>query len=77
MEQLAIIKDVNVGIRDVGYPICWFSVEMIAGGALIVITIKEMEKILKDHSIYKLQDLNNKPCIVETNGNIVKFLRVK
>jgi hypothetical protein len=76
-EQLAIIKDINVGVRDFDYPICWFTVEIINGAALQILSIAEMEKIIKDSQCYTLKDLNGKPCIVEVDGNSVKFKSIK
>lgn len=76
-EELAVIKDIQVGMRDAGSPICWFSVEVLYGTSLQVISIKEMEELIKSSECYKLSDLNGKLCIVETDGYKVKFKRLR
>lgn len=76
-EQLAIIKDIHIGIRDTNHCICWFTVEILSGGALLILSIEEIQRIIEKHSIYKLEDLNNKPCVVEINNGLVKFKRLQ
>lgn len=75
-EELAIIKDIHIGVRDIGKCICWFTVDILSGGALQVITVDEICNEMNRCSIYKLEDLNGKPCIVSRNGNLIKFKKL-
>lgn len=76
-EELAIIKDVHIGVRDTDSCICWFTVELLSGASLQIISIDQLRKLINRHHIYKLEDLNNKPCIVSIDGNLVKFVDLK
>lgn len=76
-EELGIINNINVGMRDCSYPICFFQVDCLGGSSLQIISIEEMTKLIQDSYCYKLSDLNGKPCIVETDGWQTKFLRIK
>jgi hypothetical protein len=78
MRQLGIIKDINVGVRDVSKPICWFTVDILSGSSLQIISISAMVDLLERHSVYKLQNLNNKPCEVEVKDDrTVQFIDLK
>jgi hypothetical protein len=77
MEELGIIKGINVGMRDAYSPICWFSVDTLSGGSLQVLSIEEMAKLIEKHNIYKLSDLNDKPCIMKREGSIMTFIGLK
>ena len=72
-EELGIVKDIHIGIRDTNSCICWFTVDTLHGTSLQIIPIhricEEMERLF----IYKLEDLNNKPCIVYIEGGFMKF----
>ena len=75
-ERMAIMKDVGFGLRDVGQPCLWFTTyidEHMA--ALQVLRGKEIEKILVDSNSYDVKELEGKPCWVQIDGNIIKFLR--
>jgi hypothetical protein len=76
-EQLGIISDIHIGVRDLNKTICWFNVDILYGTSLQIISIEEISKILTDNHIYKLDDLNSKPCIVEVDINLCKFKRLK
>lgn len=73
-EVLGIIKDINVGLRDVGYPIIWFTVESLNGHSLQV--IKDIPKFIKETDCYKLSDLNGKPCVMLEDGCVSDFVRI-
>jgi hypothetical protein len=75
-EEMAIISDIHVGIRDTNQVICWFTVTMIGSGSLQIISIQEMVDLMQREGIYKLEDVNGKPCIVETDSGMCKFKRL-
>ena len=75
-EQLAVISEVGVGLRDVGHPILWFdSLVSEATGALQIFDWGEAYTLLQDYGVYDVYKLNGKHCWVEVNGNNIKFLR--
>ena len=76
-EEMAIIKDVGFGCRDVGYPVLWFTVCLVDGGAALqIFSMKETEKIITDSGVYDIEDLEGKPCLVINDDNIVRFVKV-
>lgn len=76
-EELGIIKDIHVGLRDCNAVVCFFMVECLTGLSLQIVTTDKMKEMITDASIYKLEDLNNHPCIVDVDDPIVKFKKVK
>ena len=74
MKELAIIKDINIGMRDYHKPIIWFTTESLSGCALQV--IEDIEDFIRKADCHTLSDLNGKPCIVETTGLSCKFVEV-
>ena len=76
-EELGIISNIHVGIRDTNSCVCWFTVELLNGCALQVISLEVLKEIINKHQIYKLEDLNNKHCIVEITNGLVKFKGLK
>lgn len=77
MEELAIIKDINTGIRDTNQAICWFTIEALSGSSLQIISIEQMVKLINESQCYKLSDLNNKPCIVTVKDRMMIFKKMK
>jgi len=78
-KELAIMTEPKYGMRDMGSPAFWFSVSFgadLMGGALIVLSIKEMGKAIKDAAIYELKNLNNHPCQIEVENNCVNFVKI-
>lgn len=74
-EQVAIIRNVGIGSRDVGTPVLWFDVYTSEGtGALQVLSWNEAYKVLT--GIHEVRDLEGKPCWVEREGNRVTFIRL-
>lgn len=78
--ELAVIKDVGVGSRDVGKPVLWFTVEMLHGASLQVFDIESetAHKILG--AVYDVSKLEGRPCEVETRGaagSTVTFVGLK
>ena len=74
-EQMAIIKGVGIGIRDVGRPVLWFEVNsMDGGGALQVFGWEEAAEIIKAYGIYEVHSLNGKPCRVEVGDGMMRYI---
>lgn len=73
-KQLAIIKDVGYGCRDVGYPVLFFS-SMLSecGGALQVLSGEEAEKLIREYGCYDIKDMEGKPIWVTVAGGIIKI----
>lgn len=75
-EQLAIIKDVGIGMRDVGRPVLWWTVYVgDNAGALHVFDWEEANAIITAYGVENVQDLNGKPCWVEVDSNKITFKR--
>ena len=76
MEQLAIIKNVGFGNKDVGHPVLFFN-SMVAEstGALQIIDGKEALDFIESYGVYDVKDLEGKPVWIERNGNIIKITR--
>ena len=77
IEELAILKDIHIGVRDTNHPCCYFIVDTLNGSASQIISIEECVKLIKDTLCYKLEDLNNKPCIVNRKDNIILFVKMR
>lgn len=73
-EVLGIIKGINVGVRDTGYPVVWFTVESLSGHCLQV--IKDIPNFIKEAGCYKLSDLEGKPCVMLEEGCVSDFVRI-
>lgn len=72
-EELAIIRNINCGVRDTNKPICWFEVETISGSALQIVSLSQMGSMIDQAQAYSLQDLNGRGCIVIRDNNTVVF----
>jgi hypothetical protein len=75
-EELGMIKDVNVGVRDTNRPILWFTVALLNGDFLQVLTWVEAEALIRQSQVYSIKDLNGKPCVVECCDGLFKFRRL-
>jgi len=74
MRQLAIIRNVGIGTRDVGRPCLWFDTYVEEGiGALQIIDWDRAAQILQASGICDVRDLNGKPCWVDRDGNTMHF----
>ena len=76
-EELATMKGIHFGMRDAPWPCLWFSVDTLRYGALQVLHYEEAAELIKKHHIYKIEDLEGAPCVVECEGNIIKFKDLK
>ena len=75
MKQLAKIKEVGFGCRDMATPCLWFTTELESGiCALQVLGHKEAIELLKVQGIEEVHDLNGKMCWVEEDGMRVTFM---
>lgn len=75
--QLAIIKSVGFGCRDVGRPVLHFSTYISeAMAALQVFELEGAGEIIEDSGVYDIKDLNGKPCWVEVRDNTINFIKV-
>ena len=76
-EELAIISNIGFGMRDANYPVIYFEVSALSGGALQIITTPEsIDKFIRTAGCYNITDLNGKACIVERTGNTMLFVRM-
>ena len=74
-EQVAIISEVGIGCRDVGTPVLWFTVHTSESlASLQVLPWSDAYEVLQQ--IREVQDLDGRPCWVECDGNMVKFVRL-
>ena len=74
-EQMAIIRDVGIGAGDRGIPCLWFSTYVTeSSAALQVIDWTDAFELLK--AVDRVEQLNGKPCWVEVDGNMIRFLRL-
>ncbi len=76
MEELAVIKDINIGCRDVGKCVCWFTVEAINGCSLQVISLNDLSEMVNKSGVYSFKELNGKPCVIESGNSIQVFKRL-
>ena len=78
VEQLAIIKNVGFGLRDVGFPCIWFETNISKSiGALQVLSgDKQIFGIIRESDVYDIKDLNGMSCWVEVKNNLIKYLRM-
>ena len=76
-EQLAIIKGVGFGNRDVGRPVLFFETYLSEGiGALQILSDDEAMNFIKAYGVYDVKDLEGKPVWIEREGfNTIKVLR--
>lgn len=75
------MSEPHYGVRDTSEPIWWFDVkfgEDLGHGALIVLSTKQMEKIVAEAHIYDVKVLNNHPCQIEISDtrSDVHFVKV-
>jgi len=73
-EQLAIMDSVRFGVNDRGWVGLSFGVKAIRYGSGQFLSIHETEDLLKRHEISDINHLNGKPCIIEIDGDIMRFV---
>jgi len=78
MEELTIVKNVNVGLRDIGKPCLWFVCEGIAYSSLQIFLFDDnASDIIKASGCYSLKEMEGKPCVIRIEGNRHTFVRWK
>ena len=77
-QQLAIIRGVGYGLRDVGEPVLWFDVRLDEySGSLQVFRQPRADEIIKEAGAKDVHDLDGKACWVQLQNNgLVKFVKV-
>ena len=74
-EQMAIINEVGIGIRDVGRPVLWFTINLMDGGAALqVFNWEQAAKIIGAYGVYEVHSLEGKPCRVEAGDGMIKYI---
>ena len=67
--ELAIIKNVGIGMRNCHYPVLWFDVHIAEGEpALQVLNWAQAEQLIKDYHLYDVKNLEGKACLVSKEG---------
>ena len=76
MRQLAVIKEVGLGLRDVGHPVLWWTAYIDeAAAALHVFGWKETEEILIAYGVYNFPTgLEGKVCWVEVGDQKITYI---
>ncbi len=73
-EQMAIINEVGIGLRDTGKPVLWFTVHLLDGGAALnVFGWEGAAEIIKAYGLEEVGHLNGKPCRVEVQNGLIKY----
>jgi hypothetical protein len=76
-EQLAIIREVGYGCRDLGKPVLWFSTYIDEGlCALQVLSGDEADVVITESGVYDVHSLDGWPCAVELKGGLIMFKRI-
>jgi len=77
MKQLAIMKNVSIGCRDIGTPCMFFETyidESLA--ALQVLDWERAYEIIKKAGVYDFKSLEGSACWVECDSNLIRFLDI-
>lgn len=76
VQELAIIRDIHVGMRDCSKPVVYFTVDMLFGSSLQV--IEDIPAFIRETGCYKLEDLEGKACVVEKTSNwMIEYVCLK
>lgn len=75
-EELAIIKNIDIGMRDNDYPCMWFETVQESLIALQVLSLEDAGKLIKDADVYSFKSLEGKACIIERDGSMMLFVRM-
>ena len=72
-EQLAIMKSVGFGCRDVGRPCLFFETFVSeCGAALQILYGEDALKFIEDYGVYDVSELEGKPVWVDVKGNMIQ-----
>ncbi len=75
MEELGIVKNVKIGMRDCENPVMWFDVETLSGMSFLIFDLTQTGELIKQAQVYNIQGLEGRTCVVETEGRIMKWVR--
>lgn len=80
-ELMAVISGVRYGCNDRGVVGMTFSVRTLNGGTTLFLHHSDVSKLLTEHDISDVMNLNGKPCVVEHNGGVasgamLRFVRL-
>lgn len=75
-EEMAIIKGVAFGLRDTNHPTLSFGVSMNGAGSLQCFQGQDIHDFIVNNKVVNIKELEGRPCIVETDGSMVHFLRL-
>ncbi len=74
-KQLAIMRGVKLGMRDIDHPCMWFTTYTSEHeAALQVLSWKDAEAVIEAYGTYDVNSLEGKPCWVELGDNVMKWL---
>jgi len=73
--QLAIMRNVGIGMRDTNAPCLWFDTQTTESiGALQVLSWADAEQVIRKTGVYKVESLEGWPCWVEQDHGILRFI---
>ena len=76
-KQLAIMKDVKIGMRDIGRACMWFETYIDEGiTALQVLNWEDTKKLIEDADVYDFKSLEGHACWVECDRGQILFLKI-
>lgn len=78
-EELAVITNVDCGVRDGSTPIVWFTADLLIGCVLIVLPWTQAFDFIAKSGAYSLKELVGKAVVLSTNdnGTSYQFVRLK
>lgn len=76
-EELARIKEVGFGNRDVGRPVLFFTAELESGTcALQILEAEQALELIKQSGVYEVERLNGVFCWVEKGRGVATYKRI-
>jgi len=76
-EELAVIRDVDIGCRDIGRPCLWFNAEGLHVSALQILNWEDAKILIEEKQCRSVKDLEGAAIIVECNNRTMVFKRLK
>jgi hypothetical protein len=74
-KTLAIMKGVGFGVRDTSRAMLWFTAcTSEASASLQCIPAEQAVKLLENHGIANVRDLEGKPCWIKYDNGLIKFV---
>jgi hypothetical protein len=75
MKQLAIMKQVGIGMRDMHEPGLWFTAYTDEHSAsLQVLSWGDAKILIEDTGVYDVKSLEGRPCWVEEQAGFVRYV---